>query len=231
MFRRINEDIFSQRKIMVILLSVFVCSWTYWSDPHIHNLGNVGFMGAVHASLAPLSTHIIDSVAYDGMDLRKEAHRYAIGKNTSSSRVVDLCCGVGYSTLQLGVDTSHEMLAMAEWIQHGSELKFVQGNAESWGDDDAYDIATCYFATHEMPRKARHKVLRNMLRIARKCIVVDIAPTYEPSELMLKGEPYILDYLKHMDEDIFRVALKISASEVRKEVLIPNHAVLWSITR
>ena len=120
---------------------------------------------------------------------------------------------------------------MAEWIHHGSKLNFVHGNAETWGADDAYDVATCYFATHEMPRKARHKVLRNMLRIAKKCIVVDISPTYKPSQMMLQGEPYILEYLKHMDEDVMRVAQKTSATELRREVLIPNHAVLWSIAR
>lgn len=42
----------------------------YWHDSRIHTLGNVGFFGAVHAALAPLSTKIIDVVAYDGRDIR-----------------------------------------------------------------------------------------------------------------------------------------------------------------
>jgi hypothetical protein len=42
----------------------------YWYDSRIHTLGNAGFLGAVHAALAPLSTKIIDVVAYDGRDIR-----------------------------------------------------------------------------------------------------------------------------------------------------------------
>lgn len=42
----------------------------YWNNPRIHTLGNIGFWGAVHAALAPLSTHIIDNVAYQGCDIR-----------------------------------------------------------------------------------------------------------------------------------------------------------------
>jgi hypothetical protein len=42
----------------------------YWYDSRIHTLGNVGFWGAVHAAMAPISTKIIDVVAYDGIDIR-----------------------------------------------------------------------------------------------------------------------------------------------------------------
>lgn len=43
----------------------------YWNDSRIHTLGNCGFMGAVHAAMAPLSTRLIDDVAYKGVDIRK----------------------------------------------------------------------------------------------------------------------------------------------------------------
>ena len=42
----------------------------YWYDSRIHTLGNIGFLGAVHAALAPLSTKIIDNVAYEGQNVR-----------------------------------------------------------------------------------------------------------------------------------------------------------------
>ena len=44
----------------------------YWLDQRIHTLGNVGWRGALHAAMAPLSTKIIDVAAYQGMDIRKE---------------------------------------------------------------------------------------------------------------------------------------------------------------
>lgn len=42
----------------------------YWFDTRIHTFGNIGFWGAFHAALAPISTKIIDMVAYDGEDVR-----------------------------------------------------------------------------------------------------------------------------------------------------------------
>ena len=42
----------------------------YWYNPTIHSFGNIGIFGALHAALAPLSTKIIDMVAYDGEDVR-----------------------------------------------------------------------------------------------------------------------------------------------------------------
>jgi hypothetical protein len=42
----------------------------YWFDKRIHTLGNVGLGGGLHAAVAPLSTKLIDFLAYDGVDLR-----------------------------------------------------------------------------------------------------------------------------------------------------------------
>ena len=43
----------------------------YWFDSRIHTLGNTGFTGALHAAVAPLSTIIIDKIAYDGVNVRE----------------------------------------------------------------------------------------------------------------------------------------------------------------
>lgn len=94
----------------------------------IHVFGNTGFLGAVHAAVAPLSTKIIDDAAYNGQDVRKvlsEELARMVGKQRA--RVADLCCGVGISTraLQdafpdaetvLGIDTSPEMISMAQFL-------------------------------------------------------------------------------------------------------------------
>ena len=44
----------------------------YWFDHRIHTLGNTGVSGALHAAMAPISTKVIDMVAYHGIDLRKQ---------------------------------------------------------------------------------------------------------------------------------------------------------------
>lgn len=66
----------------------------YWCDARIHTLGNVGFMGGVHAACAALSTKVIDMVAYKGVDVRQE--------------VSQKCCDVAYFCKQkVGVSRRH----------------------------------------------------------------------------------------------------------------------------
>jgi len=114
----------------------------YWYNPTIHSFGNIGIFGALHAALAPLSTKIIDMVAYDGEDVRStiaeklsrivEARTNKFGR---SARVLDMCCGVGVSTRALqdafpdsdfvvGLDTSPEMINMACFLT--THLRFVK---------------------------------------------------------------------------------------------------------
>jgi SAM-dependent methyltransferase len=171
----------------------------YWRDPRIHNLGNVGAGGALHALLAPLATGIIDSVAYKGRDVRRELLRAHV---PAGSRVVDLCCGVGTATVDVGVDTSPQMIEMARRIAPPTR-SFEVGNAETWGDADSFDVATVFFALHEMPEAARATVVANAHRLAReRVLVVDIAPGYTPSPSMLMGEPYVLDYLDKVRDEL-----------------------------
>lgn len=108
----------------------------YWYDSRIHTLGNHGFLGAVHAALAPVSTKMIDNLAYHGVDIRKQvAEELSSHYHKEKAKVLDLACGVGFSTRALvkafpdaekivGVDTSPEMLAMARFISaHVAHLK------------------------------------------------------------------------------------------------------------
>ena len=71
-----------------------------------------------------------------------------------------------------------------------------------------------------MPRAARLKVLANARRIARKKVIfVDIDPNYTPSEAMLEGEPYVLEYRENIHED-FKGASKV-------DIMIEDHVVKW----
>jgi ubiquinone/menaquinone biosynthesis C-methylase UbiE len=119
------------------------CMFDYWSRPDIHTFGNMGFGGAVHAAMAPIATKIIDVKAYGGVDVRKSiSHELRQMVNKTGARVADLCCGVGMSTRALesafhdaefvvGVDTSHEMISMAEAIsghEQGLRLAVLRHN-------------------------------------------------------------------------------------------------------
>jgi ubiquinone/menaquinone biosynthesis C-methylase UbiE len=108
----------------------------YWFDHRIHTLGNVGFSGALHAAMAPISTKLIDILAYNGQDVRHMvADDLKEMVKTGKTRILDLCCGVGTSTRALrnafpdaetviGVDTSNEMISMAQFLSdHYSVVK------------------------------------------------------------------------------------------------------------
>jgi SAM-dependent methyltransferase len=172
----------------------------YWYDPRIHNFGNIGMGGRVHAAFAPVFTWLIDKLSYGGVDVRQKV----LETLPTDASVLDLCCGTGFSTARNahGVDTSAEMLGMARLFR--PDATFTVGNAETYGKESEYDIVSVMFATHEMPKEGRRRVLRNALRVARsEVIVCDIDPNFEetlkakPLEgaSFLSGEPYVLDYL------------------------------------
>ena len=219
---------------------------TYWYDPRIHNWGNIGLRGRFHAFFAPLATAIIDRTSYKlpsggFLDVRKKV----LATIPRDATVLDLACGTGFSTAPgaTGLDTSNEMLDMARCRR--PDCKFVQGNAESYGDEDEYDIVSIMFATHEMPAFGRRRVLRNAMRVAKKEVVlVDIDPNFEETlakkplkgATFLSGEPYVLDYLRRIDDDVkacapVRFALKGGTWTATREVLLAGHAVAWRLTR
>ena len=193
---------------VTVLLSSVHTGLTYWRDPRIHNLGNVGVGGTVHALVAPYATRLIDRLAYGGVDVRARLWEEELA---DAETVVDLCCGTGLSTRPhnaIGVDTSAPMLwrARRRRAPSAANVTFVWGNAETWGERASADAASVCFALHEMPAAGRRKVLRNALRVARaKVVVMDITPTYTPSPLMLSGEPYLPNYLSNVHGDVAAV--------------------------
>lgn len=169
----------------------------YWYNPHIHNLGNTGFLGNIHALLTPYFTKLIDNSAYKGIDIRKRIY------NTFEGDVLDICCGTGFSTKpgNTGIDTSHEMLRFSNLFNPGSVYKF--GNAETYGKDSEFNIVSCMFGFHEFPKEGHIKIVENCKRVAiKKIVIVDISTDYKPSRLMLSGEPYIKDYLAEIDSTL-----------------------------
>lgn len=100
---------------------------------------------------------------------------------------------------------------------------------------------------HEMPLAGRRRVLRNAMRLASKSVVVvDIDPDFsatlrqKPKQgaAFLSGEPYVLEYLKSMDDDVaacargsVRIAAPGSTWRMTKTKLLPKHVVVWHLER
>lgn len=206
---------------MLASLIVFTVSLKqpYWYNPVIHNLGNTGFLGNIHAFSTQCITKFIDKRAYSGIDVRKKIY------DDTSGTICDLCCGTGFSTKpgNTGVDTSKEMLRFANFYNPGSRYLF--GNAETYGKDREFDTVTCMFAFHEIPEEGHRKILNNALRISKnKVIIVDISTDYKPSKLMLAGEPYTLDYLKNINDLMENYSFE-------KTNLIKGHVDIWTYNK
>ena len=203
---------------------------SYWNDPRIHNFGNCGWRGLLHALVAPIATHAIDRFAYSGVDVRKQIHETLIPTDYD---VVDLGCGVGFSCARngrcRGVDTSEQMLRVARLRR--PDVRFEEGSSEDWGDDNCCDMATIMYNFHEMPSHARRRVLRNARRIARKSVlVVDIWPGFEPTPMMLSGEPYVHDYLANVEDDVASTVANGGWTAMRLDI-VEEHVTVWKIER
>tara|TARA_B110000971_G_C20019906_1_gene505808 strand:+ start:1825 stop:2451 length:627 start_codon:yes stop_codon:yes gene_type:complete len=206
---------------MLALINTFIFSLNqpYWYNPLIHNLGNSGMLGNVHALSTPLFTKLIDHKAYEGVDVRENIYSGIKGS------VCDLCCGTGFSTKpgNVGVDTSKEMLRYSSLFNPGSN--YIFGNAETYGNCNEFDTVTCMFAFHEIPVEGHKKILNNALRISKnKVIIVDISTDYKPSKLMLAGEPYTLEYISNINK-------LMEDFSFEKKNLIKGHVDTWTYNR
>ena len=209
----------------------------YYNDPRIHNMGNTGIGGWLHAQFALYATKMIDNIRYDGIDIRKlivdKYTTYYKNKYNKCPKIIDLCCGIGISTVpnQTGIDTSIQMINKAKSVRNsknyhlrcGRKLftKYKIGNAENYGKYKEFDCATIMFSLHEMPESAHKKIIKNCFRISRDNVLfVDISPNYNPSKIMLSGEPYLLDYLANFDK-------LMKSFGFQYVEIVPNHVRVW----
>tara|TARA_Y100000816_G_scaffold234203_1_gene179715 strand:- start:16 stop:657 length:642 start_codon:yes stop_codon:yes gene_type:complete len=205
------------------LIYIYALNIPYYYNPNIHNFGNIGFFGKIHANVANQATKVIDNLRYNGKNIRSIIYKPYLNNNKT---ILDLCCGVGISTApgQTGIDTSIEMLKVARKNNKKSKTntQFYFGNAENFKPKIKPDIVTCMFAFHEMPQQAQIRVINNGIMIAKEeFIIVDIAPNYKnknPPKIMLSGEPYLLDYLHNIENLLY---------DFEETIYIPKHVHVW----
>jgi len=166
-------------------------------------------------------------------NIRKEVYKNFEGK------VLDMCCGTGFSTKpgNIGIDTSLDMLRFSKIFNPGNDYRY--GNAERFGKDDEFDTVSIMFAFHEMPTDSHEKIIRNAIRVARKkVVIVDMSKDFEPTNAMLSGEPYLLNYLKNFEKTVQRTPFYLPLSYktrtkldgVNKTNLIEGHIDMWEYT-
>ena len=225
----------------------------YWYDDRIHSFGNVGFGGVFASVCAPLATWAIDQAAYEGRDVRSEACAAAAAsikdrRSRAASacaaafdvrNVVDLGCGSGASTRCLrsafpgatvtAVDTSIHFLnvarALTNTLQRRVDFRLVNGEATGL-EASSQDVAALCFVLHEAPAAGRQALLKEARRILKPggtLMVLDIAQTYEPSDAMAAGEPYVYGYMKNIRRDIDSAGF----ARVDESYLVEDRATLW----
>jgi len=224
----------------------------------------------LHAALAPISTKMIDNIAYEGVDIRAMvAEELRTKYCKEKAKIIDLCCGVGFSTRALtyafpdaekvvGVDTSPQMLAMARFISahvchlgpmvenvfknQGKKIKagarnilstsFLRGNAESTPfENGSFDVVTIMYAFHEAPKKGRQRILeeaRRLLSPGGVLAVIDISSEYQPSESMLAGEPYVIEYQKNIHKQL---GTQRGFYQPQYKNLVPGHVGMWLLRK
>jgi ubiquinone/menaquinone biosynthesis C-methylase UbiE len=145
---------------------------------------------------------------------------YLAGRRLAQQPLLDVACGTGrfltvikdnYPRLPVtGVDLSRPYLVKAgASLEPWSWARLVEGAAEQLPfADRSFALVTCVYLFHELPRKVRIQVAREMARVLRpggRLILVDSfqkgdRPAFEGLlELFPRAyhEPYFTDYVRH----------------------------------
>tara|TARA_B100000214_G_scaffold300496_1_gene230753 strand:- start:1330 stop:2046 length:717 start_codon:yes stop_codon:yes gene_type:complete len=203
--------------------------------PCIHNFGNTGFSGRIHAKYAIFATKIIDKVAYKGRNMRKELANGIYEIKDDSTSILEVGCGVGTLTKQLqkvgfyditAIDTSNEMLEEAR--KNVKNVTFENENGAVYKKD--VDLAIVSMVMHEMPESAHIKMTKNLLKCVSKkngeVWIIDIDPSYKPSIFMKSGEPYVQDYLKNIEKCLYDLSLEQEV-DLKTFNIVDNHVRVW----
>ena len=104
------------------------------------------------------------------------------------------------------------------------KVEILLGNAAQ--ELPAADLFVCGFVMHELPYIARQAIIDNAyegLSTGGLFLIVDISNSYVPKEMMLKGEPFVTEYLEN-----FVGQLLMSPFRVESKTWIEGHvATYW----
>lgn len=136
------------------------------------------------------------------------------GQLAQPARLLDVACGTGSALKQVakahprlsyfGIDLSpHYARRARHQLRDVEQLAIAVENAEAMPFADAsFDVVTCVYLFHELPRNARRRVAREMLRVLRPgglLVVEDSAQLSDSAAL----EPALRNFPREFHEPFF----------------------------
>lgn len=154
---------------------------------------------------------------------------FASTGGAKGKRLLDVACGTGRTLAQIhpahpelklyGLDLSPYYVQEArETLDDVRDVSLVAENAEEMPFcDDLFDVVTCVYLFHELPRNARRRVVREMFRVLKPGGLVVIEDSGQPAE-----SADILFFLERFPEDFhepfYKDYLKDDLAELLSEV-------------
>lgn len=136
---------------------------------------------------------------------------------------------IAFNLMKLAI----EMKSVPNPKRSEKRITYARGNAERVNAPHGqFDVVTIMYAFHEIPKKARYRILRESRRLLKPegiLAVVDINPQdYTPSPTMLAGEPYIIEYQNNIERQMASIQ---GFTDAKCLDLIPEHVTMWILKR
>ena len=188
-----------------------------------------GYLSPESAKLYDYQVEVLFNGGADAMrrQLLVPIRDYFAHRPVRAARLLDVACGTGrfltfvkdnYPRLAVtGVDLSSPYLVQAaRHLRHWSRVRLAAGNAEALPfGHGAFDLVTCIYLFHELPRAVRRIVARELARVVMPgglllmmdSIQRDDHPPYNPllDRFPLSvHEPYFADYVADDLDGMFR---------------------------
>lgn len=164
-----------------------------------------------------------------------------------SFSILDIGCGTGSLTIDLArafpkakitaIDLSFPYLKKAqERLKDFPRVSFLHANAEELPfKDEFFDVVTCCFMFHELPRPQRLKVIKEMVRLKKingVGVITDALQNNDDLELhwalerfpMSYHEPFFTNYLKYPLEDMVQ---SVADQQTQTQKGFFSKAVSW----
>lgn len=175
---------------------------------------------------------------------------YIVGIDTSSE-MINMAQGVSRHELELNRAFGKHLQGLSMLVSDGlKSLKAVfneetnpcpsagkcqasyrVSNAEKTSyPSGMFDLVTIMYGFHEVPEVGRARIIdeaRRLLCPGGHLAILDICPTYAPSEHMLAGEPFVKEYQRNIDSQLFNS----KGFRAKKRVVVAGHVNLWLLTK